>query len=178
MTMDVNEHERQPHERIPYDEAWRRATAGFLFHAQLADRRLPEHLADIPDHLLVDRLARMDAKELLETLKEIYEVRWWDRESFERAFVHGALAGWRPGSLIQHKPNGLRVVSTTCPIAADVENDPRLCQSCQRMQKHAAYIALVGQVEAVEMDRTMSRGESACELNIRFRAQRPPTPPV
>ena len=162
-------------ERLPQElrnDEWRRAVAGFVLHAQLAGRNLPEALADIPDRMLVDRLARMDAKELLATLQELYGFEWWDKDAFERAFVHGALEGWRPGSLVQHPPGRLRIVSTTCPIAADVERDPRLCQSCQALQKHAAYLTLIGQVAEVRVDRVMSRGESACELNITFRPER------
>ena len=150
----------------------RRAIAGFVLHAHLAGRRLPEHIAGLPDRMLVDRLARMDAKEVLATLKDVYDIAWWDKESFDRAFVQGALAGWRPGSLIQHAPGKLRVVSTTCPIAAEVERDPRLCQSCQALQRHAAYLALIGQVEDVHVERLMSRGESACELQVTFRPER------
>lgn len=151
------------------DEDWRRATAAFVLHAHLAGRKLPEHLADIPDRMLVDRLARMDAKEVLATLREIYDIAWWDKESFDRAFVEGALDGWRPGSLVQRTPGKLRVVSSTCPIAGDVEKDPRLCGACQALQKHAAHLALIGQVRSVSFERLMSKGESACELNVTFR---------
>lgn len=115
----------------------------------------------------------MDAKELIETLREIYDIKYWDRESFERAFVEGALAGWRPGSLLQRGADSLRIVSTTCPVAADVEKDPRLCQSCRALQVHAAYLALIGQVEGIDAGRVMSRGESACEITIRYRKREP-----
>lgn len=150
-------------------DAWRRAIAGFVLHSQLAGRNLPEHLGDVPDRMLVDRLARMDAKEILATLAEIYDITWWDKESFERAFVRGALEGWRPGSLVQRTPGRLRVVSTTCPIAADVERDPRQCEACRAIQKHAAHLALIGQVSEVRVDRTMAKGESSCELNVLLR---------
>lgn len=150
----------------------KRAIAGFILHSQLAGRTLPEHLADIPDRMLVDRLARLDAKEVLATLQELYGVEWWDVGSFERVLVRGALEGWRPGSLVQRLPDKLRVVSTTCPIAADVEKDPRLCESCQAFQKHAAYLALIGQVQDVHMERLMSKGESACEMSVTFRPDR------
>ena len=152
------------------DEAMRRAVAGFLLQASLAGRKLPEHLGDVPDRLLVDRLARMDAKEVLATLQELYGVEWWDREEFERAFLEGAIRGWKPDTLVQRKPDGLRVVSTTCPVAADVEKDARTCEACRAIQKHAAYLALIGQVEDVRFDRLMSKGESACEMNVKFRA--------
>lgn len=151
------------------DEDRRRAMAGWILHAHLAGRVLPEHVGDIPDRVLVDRLARMDAKEVLDTLRELYDVDWWDRASFERVFVEGALEGWRPGSLVQRLPGKLRVVSTTCPIAADVEKDPRLCEACRALQKHAAYLALIGQVQDIDMPRVMSKGESACELDVTFR---------
>jgi hypothetical protein len=156
-TVDVQEDER------------RRAIAGFILHAQLAGRHLPEHLGDMPDRMLVDRLARMDAKEVLARLQELYEVEWWTKEAFQRAFIEGAIQGWKPGALFQRKPNGLRVVSTTCPIAADVEQDPRLCEACRAIQKHAAYLALIGQVEDVRQERVMSKGESSCDLEITFR---------
>lgn len=156
-----------------HDDAWRRAIAGFALHARLAGRHIPDHVAGIPDRMFVDRLARMDAKELLAFLQEIYGVAWWDRKSFERAFVAGALEGWRPGSLLQHAPGGLRVVSTSCPIGAEVEKDPRLCQACQSIQKHAAYLALIGQVEGVGFDRLISKGASSCEMNVKFRPERP-----
>ena len=155
---------------VPDDDA-RRRLAGFLLHAQLAGRNLPERVGDMPDRMIVDRLARMDAKELLATLQELYGVEWWTKEEFQRAFVDGALQGWRPGTLVQERPDGLRIVSTTCPIAADVEKDPRLCRSCRAIQKHAAYLALIGQVEDVSVDRVMSKGDSACELNVKFRPE-------
>lgn len=150
-------------------EERRRAVAGFLLHAQLAGRQLPEHLGDIPDRMLVDRLARMDAKELLASLLELFGIEWWNRDTFVRAFVEGALKGWRPGTLVQETPSRLRVVSRACPIAAEVERDPRLCEACQDLQKHAAYLALIGQVESVAFEQLMSKGDGVCELNIRFR---------
>ena len=153
------------------DDDARRRLAGFILHAQLAGRDLPDHVGDIPDRMLVDRLGRMDAKEILATLQELYGVEWWTKEEFQRAFVDGALQGWRPGTLVQQRAGGLRIVSTTCPIAADVEKDPRLCQACQAIQKHAAYLALIGQVQDVSVDRVMSRGESACELNVTYRRE-------
>lgn len=155
--------------RIERDDERLRETAGFVLHAHLADRTLPEHLGDVPDRMLVDRLARIDAKEVLAVLQDVYGIDWWDAEAFERAFVRGALEGWRPGSLVQRTPDALRIVSTTCPIAADVERDPRLCDACQAIQRHAAYLALIGQVKDVHVDRLMSRGESACELHVEFR---------
>lgn len=164
--------------KIPRDpkpelgESEKRAIAGFVLHAHLAGRSLPEHLGDIPDRMLVDRLARMDAKEVLATLQELYGLEWWDKESFERVFVRGALEGWRPGTLVQHPAGRLRVVSTTCPIAADVAKDARLCVACQSLQKHATYLALIGQVADVHVERVMSKGESACELDVTFRAER------
>lgn len=152
-------------------EEIKRRIASFLMHAQLGGRRLPEHLGDIPDRMLVDRLARADAKDLLETLREIYDVKHWDRESFEKAFVEGVLDGWRPGSLVQRGIQSLRIVSTVCPVASDVEKDARICQACRAIQSHAAYLALIGQIERVEFTRLMSRGESACEATIHYRRE-------
>lgn len=151
------------------DDEEKRAMAGFILHAHLAGRRLPEHLGDVPDRMLVDRLARMEAKELLATLQQIYGVDWWDREAFKRVFVEGAIQGWKPGTLVQQRPTSLRIVSTTCPIAADVETDKRACEMCQAVQRHAAYLALIGQVEDVAFARVMADGESACEMSVRFR---------
>lgn len=153
------------------DEEAQRRLAGFILHAQLAGRTLPRHMGDMPERMIVDRLARMDAKEVLATLQELYGVEWWTKEEFQRAFVDGALQGWRPGTLIQQRPDGLRIVSTTCPIAADVEKDPRLCVACRALQKHAAYLALIGQVEDVRQHRLMSNGESSCETDITFRRE-------
>lgn len=150
-------------------EAWLRATGALVLHAHLAGRALPERLGDVPARMLVDRLARMDAKAVLATLQDVYGIERWDMESFDRAFIEGALGGWRPGSLVQHAPGKLRVVSTTCPIGAEAEKDPRICEVCQAFQKHTAYLALVGQVEDVRIPRRMSQGESACELRITFR---------
>lgn len=154
-------------------EADRRAIAGLVLHAHLAGRTLPEHLAELPDRMLVDRIARMDAKEILATLQELYGVGWWSKEEFRRAFVDGALQGWRPGTLVQARPSGLRIVSTTCPLGADVERDARACEACQATQRHAAYLALIGQVEDVRFGRLMSQGEGGCELTITFRPERP-----
>lgn len=151
------------------DEARLRATASALFHAQLAGRRLPAGLPGLTERQVVDRLARMDAKEILETLRELYGVGYWTVEEFERAFIEGALDAWHAGSLVQHKPNGLRVVSTSCPIAREVEKDPRLCTMCQDLQRHAAFLALIGQVRDVRFERLMSRGESSCEVDIDLR---------
>lgn len=162
----------EPNLPLPKDEAWLRAVAGFMMNAQLAGRKIPEHIGDVPDRMLVDRLARESAKQLLAGLQEVYGVDWWDKASFERAFVRGALEGWRPGSLIQTSPGQLRVASTTCPIAAEVEKDPRLCQSCQALQKHAAYVALFGQVGDVTFERVMSKGSSACEFTLSYRPVR------
>lgn len=153
------------------DAELKQRIAAFVMHAPLAGRRLPQHLGDMPDRMLVDRLARMDAKELLETLREIYQVEHWDRETFEKAFIEGALEGWRPGSLVQHGPKSLRIVSTTCPVAADVEQDLRTCEVCRAIQRHAAYLALIGQVEGVEFTSLISRGESACEAIIHYREE-------
>lgn len=153
----------------PLTDERKRATAGALLQAYLAGRNLPEHVGDLPDRMLVDRLARMDAKEILATLQEIGGVEWWDKEAFERVFVDLALGGWRPGSVTRREPGRLRVVSTTCPIAAEVARDPRLCALCQGIQRHAAYLALIGQVSEVSLPQLMSRGESACELDVSYR---------
>lgn len=152
-----------------HSEDWRRRTAGFVVQSILSGRRLPEHLAGLDDREMVSRLARMDAKELLDTLREVYEIPYWTRESFQRVVVEGALQGWRPGSVARETPTGLRLVSTTCPVAADVERDPRICLACQDLQRHAAYLALIGQVESVDFSQLMSRGEGACEMNVRWR---------
>lgn len=151
------------------DDAWIRATASALIHAQLAGRELPHDLPGLTDRQAVDRIARMDAKELLATLRDLYGVAHWDIEAFERAFLEGALDAWRPGALVQHRAQGLRVVSSSCPIASDVEKDPRLCVMCQDIQRHAAYLALVGRVRDVRFERLMSRGESSCEIDIDLR---------
>jgi hypothetical protein len=160
-------------ERLSPREAFRRILAGRALHARLSGVAIPAHPAGTRDGRPLDRFARANARELLAILKDVYGVPWWDPESFERAFVHGALEGWRPGSLIQRSATGLRVVSTTCPIASDVEKDPRLCDACRALQAHAAYVALLGQVEDARVDRVMSRGESACELNVAYRREPP-----
>lgn len=153
--------------RMPEEQ--QRAMAGWIIQAHLSGRNLPVHVGGMHDRMLVDRIARMDAKEILATLQELYGLKWWSMDEFRRVFVDGALEGWRPGTLVQQTSVSLRIVSTTCPLGADVERDPRTCVACQATQRHAAYLALIGQVEDVRFDRLMSRGESACELNVIFR---------
>lgn len=147
----------------------RRMVAGRVLHAQLAGRRIPPHVAGIPDRLLVERIARMDAREVLAVLADIYDVQHWSVEEFERVFVRGALAGWRPGSLVQRSPGRMRVVSTTCPLASDVDADARVCEGCRAFQRHAAYLSMIGQVESAGVTQAMSRGDGACELNVVLR---------
>lgn len=147
----------------------RRLVAGAALHAFLSGRQLPEHLPHLPDGQIVDRLTRADAIEFLSILKELYGVSWWNEDEFKRAFLDGALAGWRPGTLVQRSPRQIRIVSTECPIAADVESDPRACDACQAFQRHAASLALFGGVKDVTFRQRMSRGDSACEVEIDLR---------
>lgn len=148
----------------------RRRIAGFVLHAYLAGRKLPDHVAGVPESQIVDRLMRADAKEMLETLRDLYGVAWWTREEFERAFVEGALAGWKPDTAtVSARGPELRVISTSCPIAAEVDKDRRLCDACQALQRHAAYLAMFGQVEDVAFEQLMSEGDGACELRVAMR---------
>lgn len=150
-------------------ELWRRRLAGVLLHGTLAGRKLPENVEGLTGQRLVDHVARMQAKELLDTLKEIYGIDHWDHAAFENAFVEGALQGWKPGSDVQDLPHRLRVLSHACPIADEVEKDARVCSMCQAVQTHAARIALRGDVQDAYFSQLMSRGDGACQLDVVLR---------
>lgn len=153
----------------PQDAAGRRRSASAAIHAILRGRELPAHLVGLNDREMLSRIARADAKKLLDAIRDVYGLRYWDKETFRAAVLEGAFGGWRPGMLVRETPEGLRLVSTTCPIASDVERDARLCTLCQDIQLHATYLALVGQVDGVRFDRLMAKGEGACEMTIRWR---------
>lgn len=157
--------------RIDID-LWRRRLAGVLLHGTLAGRALPESVEGLTGQPLVDRIARMQAKELLETLKEIYGIDHWDHAAFEKAFVEGALEGWKPGTTVQDLPHRLRVLSHACPIADEVDKDPRVCSMCQAVQTHAARLALRGDVQDASFSQLMSRGDGACQLDVVLRPSR------
>jgi hypothetical protein len=157
------------HSHAPRDEARLRRAAGALVHAYLANRRLPDYLPGEPSRLAAAIVAWEDAPELLATVAELFGVKRWTREEFLRVFIEGALAGWQPGLVVHESSGGVRILAPTCPVSADVERDPRVCQACQALHEQAARVALPGRVASVDFNQLIADGDAACEVNIRWK---------
>lgn len=147
-------------------DAWKRAVAGFLVHASLAGRRLPPFVPGEPRGLAALRVASYEAPGFLENLADVYGVKEWTLDEYERVFLRGALEGWRPGSVVKEEPGRLRIVASLCPLAAEAEADPRVCQTCRAFQEQVTRLALPGQVERVRHASLITRGEGACVTEV------------
>ena len=164
-----------PQEANLRPEAWKRAVAGFLVHASLAGRRLPPFVPGEPRGLAALRVASHEAPAFLENLEDVYGVKEWTLDEYERVFLRGALEGWRPGSAVKEEPGRLRVVSGTCPLAAEADADPRVCQACRAFQEQVTRLALPGQVERVRHTSLITSGDGVCVTEIELKDA--PAPP-
>lgn len=143
--------------------------AGDALLGFLAGRSLPPYLPLEPSRLAASFAAQREAPEFLDTLADLYGVDRWTFHQLSRAFFRGAIATARPGTLVRETASGLRVLSPGCPIASEVERDPRVCQFCQSFHAETIRAALPGRVETVEFDQLTAKGDGVCEMHVRLR---------
>lgn len=111
------------------------------------------------------------APRLLSKLAEIYDVTSWDLPTFRRAYVDGALAGWKPGTNSVERGTGLHVISPGCPLLQDAAQDFRACRMCQLLHDRCARLALGGDVRSVALPRLATLGAPACVIDFRLDPQ-------
>jgi len=146
----------------------RDALAGLVMHGHLKDHTTPQRLAS---H---DNLIDEQTQSLLDTLAEIYDIDTWDAATFQRIVLGKAAANWRPGLRIQPTVDGFRMISTTCPLAADHEADPRVCGSCQAFHAGLAKTAIATGLREVRIESLITRGDGACSLRFITNPNPPP----
>lgn len=112
-------------------------------------------------------VADLDAPRVMAALGRLYGVGQWDYDLFKELYVKGALATWKPGTVVTEDERVLRVESPGCPILADVARDPRVCQACQLLHEGAARIAMTDAVESVAFERLVPRGDDSCVMVVR-----------
>lgn len=147
----------------------RRPLAAFILRAALAGRALPPHIPGEPSGLVAKQVAEVIGPDLLEALAVIYDVKTWTPEEYERVFIRGALAGWRPETIVLSEPGRFRVIAPNCPLASETRRDPRTCQACRAIQEEATRLALPGQVENAGFRQVIAQGDRVCEFDVELR---------
>lgn len=148
----------------------RAVEAATELHAMLSAIELPDPNG-VPRTDALLTAARDVASTYLERLAEIYGVTSWDTANFRTAFVEGALARWRRGTLIAQTDEGVRLVAMECPLAARVAEDARVCQVCQAFQGSATRQAL-GSGTGVRFEQLLARGDPSCVVRFRLHSPR------
>ena len=105
----------------------------------------------------------------LDALAKLYHVRHWTTASFERAFLMGAVPGWRPGASVHKTTDGYRVVSPICPIGALAEVDKDACRACRTFQEAVARQALPERARFITFHGLIAEGDATCDATIRTR---------
>ncbi|MFA5862108.1 MAG: hypothetical protein WDA16_10480, partial [Candidatus Thermoplasmatota archaeon] len=103
-------------------------------------------------------------------LAEIYDIASWDFPTFRRAYVEGALAGWKPGTVFTEWGVGVRVTSPGCPLLEEAARDFRACRTCQLLHDRCARLALGRDIRSVAFLRLATLGAPACVIDFRFEA--------
>ncbi len=112
--------------------------------------------------------ALRSAPVLLDRLGSVYGVDTWDEIAWARTFVGRALAAWKPGLRVEVEPGALVVEGKGCPIAAEVEIDPRVCRLCQAMQLCVAQLALGDRLAEARFELVTPRPDGTCRLRVEF----------
>lgn len=147
---------------------------------RLAGAALGAHLNEIPEYVpgepagLEAAVAAGRAFDFLEFLQALYRVKGWTRDELRRAFFEGALKGWRPETHVGEWDDSLSVVGFQCPIAELAERDPRACTACRAFQEAVAREALPGEIESVEFQSVLMKGDPECRAVFRFREPEAP----
>lgn len=128
----------------------------------LGGRYLGPYLPGEPSGLVATMAARRLAPGFVDQLARIYGVREWDFDAFRRAFVEGALLAWQGASVVEEYEDGVRVVSSTCPILPLAGSDPRACQMCRAFQAEVAREALGEAFQEVDWESTILQGAPEC----------------
>lgn len=71
--------------------------------------------------------------------------------------------------------NRLTLTSPTCPLAREVELDPRRCGLCQEAQKHLLRQAIDAPRARVRFPEALDRGDPTCRIEVETPPD--PTPP-
>jgi hypothetical protein len=106
------------------------------------------------------------APAFLDRLAALYAIRDWDRARFRRAYIDGALASWRPGSVVREEDGALRVESPVCPLRERAARDPRVCRMCRLFHEVVARTSMPGQVRGVTFEALATRGDDNCVMTI------------
>lgn len=142
-----------------------REKAGRLYQEHLDRWILESHMADFrgaPE-------ANGTVQHFLRELGRLYGVRHWTLESFERAFIQGAVLGWRPGTVTQRVNGGFRILSPTCPLGAATEVDSLACRACRSFQEAVAREALAERARFTSFSDLIADGNAVCDTLIRVR---------
>lgn len=142
--------------------------AGITLRAHLVGRALPEELPADERHVAQFVESVGAGAEFLHDLAELYGHERWSLSQVEHELVLGAMAALRPGTVVRRGPDGLRVISPGCPLAAEVERDPRTCQFCRAFHVQVVRTALPGEVVDVRFDQLAHR-DGVCEMDIRLK---------
>lgn len=109
-------------------------------------------------------------------LGRAYDVEHWDLHELRRAFLEGALEGWRP-TTVQADALQIRVAGATCPFLAAAARDPSACQACQAFLAAVPRLAAPRHVQDVVFEALPTRGDPACSFRVVL-ASRPSAPPL
>lgn len=106
--------------------------------------------------------AESSVPHLLATLARVYRVRTWDTAEFRRVYAQGALAAWKPGTLVMTSARELRVCSSICPIGREAETDANRCAECRAVHTAAARVALGPAFRAAWFEEIIAHGDAVC----------------
>lgn len=151
-----------PREHLDDVELRRRA-------GQLLDRTLQSlHLPPVEGAEEAVRAAARDvAPAFVSALAALYGLSGpTDLASFRRAYVEGALAGWKPGTSSRCTRAGLRVDSPGCPLLSAIAQEPRLCEACQRLHEETARLMIPEEFRRVAFHRLAVQGDPSCAFTF------------
>lgn len=144
-----------------------RERAGRIYQTHL-DRWMlaASHEPALAHHL---SLQRGMAFAFLDELAPLYGVRSWTPDEFERAFLRGALAAWRPGTVLRATRDGWQTNGSMCPLGALTEIDFDACRQCRSFVDAVTRAALQDRASHVSFRSLLAAGEGSCESAIHLR---------
>lgn len=127
---------------------------------------LPAFLPGEPNAVAALATAPRHAPHVLSALARIYGVTEWDADAYRRYYLERALAAWTGGARVESTPEGLRVVTRSCPVFAEASRDFRVCQACRLLKEATARLASGGELEDVRHERLLMVGDEACVMAL------------
>ncbi|MBI2078139.1 MAG: hypothetical protein HYT80_07195 [Euryarchaeota archaeon] len=129
---------------------------------------------DLPDPGAVEAYAQG----LFDTLQLTYRVPRWDRRTYAKHVLRGAVSAWRPGARVTGSPDMVRVTMPGCPLTSNGPVDPLVCEFCQHVQLALAKKALGRTMVGAKFEALTSLGAPACVLRFDLRRSETPRPHV